>query len=176
MDDSLIAAIGTVKARISDRIATLQDDPTWQEIKKMYQGLGTLEEMCGMPKTDLGALLGITSNDGLAAIGKYEFAGQPPLEAAKRYLRKIAPKQTAASLDDIIAALEQGGLKANKDELRLSLSRSTTEIYKAGDDIYGLVESFPHIRRGTPGRRKSAQAGNGAEAAKTEGATSEEGK
>jgi hypothetical protein len=174
VDDSLIAAIGTVKARISDRIATLQDDPTWQEIKKMYQGLGTLEDMCGMPKTDLSALLGISS-DGAAAVGKYEYAGQPPLEAAKRYLRKIAPKQTAASLDDIIAALEKGDLKANKDELRLSLSRSTTEIYKAGDDIYGLVESFPHIRRGTPGRRKGAKAGNGAEA-KTEGGTEGDGK
>ena len=67
----------------------------------------------------------------------------------------IVPKQKAASLDEIMTALKSGGLEPNRDDLRISLSRSTTEIYKAGDDIYGLLESFPQIKRGTPGRRKT---------------------
>ncbi len=161
MDDSLMAAIGTVKVKITEQIAALQDDPTWHEIKKLYQGLGTLEELWGVPKTDLSALLGI-AGDSTATISKYEFAGQPPLEAAKQYLRKILAKgQKAASLDDILAALEQGGLTAKRDDLRLSLSRSTTEIVKTDNDVYGLLEAFPHIKRGSPGRKKGQQA-NGA--------------
>jgi hypothetical protein len=56
-------------------------------------------------------------------------------------------------------------LKPNRDELRLSLSRSTVEIYKAGDDVYGLVENFPNVKRGTPGRKKST---NGSTAAAVE--------
>src|SRR5258708_18398630 len=151
MDDSLMAAIGTVKVKITEQIAALQDDPTWHEIKKLYQGLGTLEELCGVPKTDLSALLGI-AGDSTATISKYEFAGQPPLEAAKQYLRKIlAQGQKAASLVDILAALEQGGLAAKRDDLRLSLSRSTTEIVKTDNDVYGLLEAFPHIKRRSPG-------------------------
>jgi hypothetical protein len=168
MDESFLPAIGTLKSKISDRIAALQDDPTWQEIKKLYQGLGTLEELSGMEKTDLGALLGIAGEAGGtsgAFIGKYEFVADSPLEAAKKYLRKIATKQQkAASLDELMDALVRGGLsKINRDDLRISLGRSTTEIYKAGEDIYGLLESFPNVRRGSPGRKKGVQQGNGTE-------------
>jgi hypothetical protein len=135
-----------------------------RELQRLYSGLGVLEELCGLPKTDLSSLLDIAGS-GTARIEKYAFVSDTPLDAAKKYLRMIAPKQKAASLEEILAALESGGLKPNRDELRLSLSRSTVEIYKAGEDVYGLVENFPNVKRGTPGRKKST---NGSTAAVVE--------
>lgn len=157
MTDSLQTAVTDLKSRIGIHILALRENQDWREIQRLYAGLGVLEDLCGLARTDLSSLLGI--GDAATAIGKLEFAGQPPLDAAKQYLQKIAPKQKAASLDDILDALQRGGLKANRDDLRISLSRSI-EIYKAGEDIYGLVESFPHIKRRNPGRRKAAT-GNG---------------
>src|SRR6266581_158732 len=154
MSGALENAVAELKGKIAERIALLKDDENWRELQRLHALLGPLEEYCQMPKTEFSTLLGIGSDDALK-IAPYEFAGLPPLEAAKKYLRKIAPKQKAASLDEIVAALDSGNLKANRDELRTSLSRSTVEIYKAGEDIYGLVENFPHIKRGTPGRKKS---------------------
>ena len=161
MTDSLTNAVAELKGKIAGHVAALKDDENWREIQRLYQGLGVLEDLCKMPKTELTELLGIAADDSVK-IGKYEFAGQPPLEAAKQFLRKIAPKQKAASLADILAALESGGLKAKEDDLRISLSRSTMEIYKAGEDIYGLLENFPHIKRGASGpKKKNAQGTDG---------------
>jgi hypothetical protein len=161
MVDALEIAVVDLKGKIAEQVAALRAEESWREIQRLHAGLNALEEICKLPRTDLATVLGIGSDD-RPKIKQYEFAGLPPLEAAKQYLRKIAPNQKAASLDEILAALESGDLKGvNRDDLRISLSRSTTEIYKAGDDIYGLVDSFPHIKRGTPGRKKST---NGAPA------------
>lgn len=163
MADALESAVADLKGKIAEQVTALQAETSWREIQRLHAGLNALEEICKLPKTPLATVLGIGSEH-KPAIKPYEFAGQPPLEAAKQYLRKIAPDQKAASLDEILAALESGSLKANKDDLRISLSRSTTEIYKTGEDIYGLVENFPHIKRGTPGRKRStanAQTGSG---------------
>ncbi len=157
MPDALENAVLDLKGKITEQVAALQAEASWREIKRLHTALNALEEYRNLPKTDLATVLGFNSDD-RPKIKPYEFAGQPPLEAAKQYLRKIAPIQKAASLDEIITALEAGSLKASRDDLRTSLSRSTVEIYKAGEDIYGLVENFPHIKRGTPGRKKSASA------------------
>lgn len=156
MSDALENAVIDLKGKISERIALLKDDDNWRELQRLYSGLGVLEELCKLPKTDLGSLLEISGSDASPKIDKFQFVADTPLDAAKKYLRMIAPKQKAASLDEIVAALLTGGRTADRNELRLSLSRSTTEIYKAGEDIYGLLESFPQIKRGTPGRKKSA--------------------
>jgi hypothetical protein len=165
MVDALEIAVVDLKGKIAEQVAALRAEESWREIQRLHAGLNALEEICKLPRTDLATVLGIGSDD-RPKIKQYEFAGLPPLEAAKQYLRKIAPNQKAASLVEILAALESGDLKGvNRDDLRISLSRSTTEIYKAGDDIYGLVDSFPHIKRGTPGRKKST---NGATAGAVE--------
>lgn len=157
MSDALENAVIDLKGKIAERIALLKDDENWRELQRLYSGLGVLEELCKLPKTDLGSLLEISGSEASPKIDKFQFVADTPLDAAKKYLRMIAPKQKAASLDEIMAVLSTGGLTTvNRNELRLSLSRSTTEIYKAGEDIYGLLESFPQIKRGTPGRKKSA--------------------
>lgn len=155
MSDSLVKAVEDLKGKIGERVAALKADPNWQEVQRLYSGLGVLEELCDQPKTDLTTLLGISTSK--TQIGEFEFAGLPPLEAAKSYLRKIKLiGQNATSLENIVSALKQGGLDVNKDELRISLSRSTYEILKAGEDIYGLLENFPHIKRGS-GKKKAPQ-------------------
>jgi hypothetical protein len=171
MGDALENAVAELMGKIAERVGALQQDENWRELQRLYSGLGVLEELCGLPKTDLGSILGIVGDAG-PKIEKYQFVGIPPLDAAKRYLGMIAPKQKAASLDEIISALATGGLTSvNRNDLRISLSRSTTEIYKAGEDIYGLLASFPQIKRGTPGRKKSA---NGAATVPPEGDAPEE--
>jgi hypothetical protein len=108
----------------------------------------------------LSALLGLSAESSGPKISEWEFAGMPPLDAAKSYLRMIAPKRKAAKVDEIIAALEQGGLKgANREDLRISLSRSTYEVYKVSDDLYGLLEFFPHVKRERGASKKKAAAG-----------------
>jgi len=159
MSDALENAVADLKGKIAERVALLKDDENWRELQRLYSGLGVLEELCKLPKTDLSALLDIGGVDAGPRIGKYDFVADQPLDAAKKFLRMIAPKQKVASMDEIMAALKSGGLTPSRDELRLSLSRSTVEIYKAGEDIYGLVENFPHIKRGTPGRKKSTSNG-----------------
>ncbi len=169
MSDALENAVAELKGKIAERIAVLKDDDNWRELQRLYSGLGVLEELCGWPKTDLSSLLEIGGSDSLPKVEKYQFVGLTPLDAAKRFLSMIAPKQKAASLDEIISALSTGGLSGvNRNDLRISLSRSTTEIYKAGEDIYGLLSSFPQIKRGTPGRKKSV---NGAVSASDMGTT-----
>ncbi len=156
MTDSLENAISDLKKRIAEHVAALRQDEHWREVQKLYTGLGVLEGLCGQPTTSLAVLLGISGEDSVLKIENWEFAGQPPLEAAKKYLKMIAPKRKAAPLDEIVKALDEGGLKASRDELRISLSRSTYEVYKVSDDVYGLLEFFPHVREK---RKKKAAAG-----------------
>ena len=56
---------------------------------------------------------------------------------------------------EIMSGIKSGGGETgSEDTLRLSLARSTVEIAKIGDDLCGLLEFFPHIKRGRPGRKK----------------------
>jgi hypothetical protein len=156
MTDSLEKAASELRTKIAEHVAAIQRDEHWQEIQRLYAGLGVLEGLCGHQKTELSSLLGINSEEVLK-ISNWEFAGMQPLDAAKKYLRMIAPKQKAAPLNDILKALDDGGLKASRDDLRISLSRSTYEVYKISEDVYGLLEFFPHVKekRGS-GKKKPA--------------------
>src|ERR1700720_1129503 len=100
MTDSLENAISDLKERIAEHVAALRQDEHWREVQKLYKGLGVLEGLCGQPNTSLAVLLGISGEDSVLKIENWEFAGQPPLEAAKKYLKMIAPKRKAAPLDE----------------------------------------------------------------------------
>jgi hypothetical protein len=45
----------------------------------------------------------------------------------------------------------------------MSLSRSTYDVVKAAEDLYGLIEYFPHVKRGrkkkSNGEKQDEQAG-----------------
>jgi hypothetical protein len=36
----------------------------------------------------------------------------------------------------------------------VSIAGSTTQVEKVGENLFGLVEFFPHVVRGRPGRKK----------------------
>ena len=160
MADTLGDTIIKLKSEIESHVATIKSDPAWTQIDKLYRALGTIEELAEQPRTSLVELFGIESSTGRdVRVKQGEFYGLEALEAAKRFLKK---KGEAASLDAIIAGLDTGGVQANKDTLRLSLSRSTWDIAKVGEDMYGLLEFYPHVKRGNRGK-KAAVAVNGSE-------------
>ncbi|HEY4258284.1 MAG TPA: hypothetical protein VGM66_13810, partial [Candidatus Udaeobacter sp.] len=126
-------------------------------IVKLHGAINQLEDLAGQKRTSLAMVL----NFGTAAeetpdaeqrsairVEPHEFYGLDALEAAKRYLHKVGPSRKSALFTDIVSAIKNGGGDpGNEDKLRLSLSRSTYEVAKIGDDRYGLLEFFPHVKR-----------------------------
>jgi hypothetical protein len=152
MSDSFTETIAKLKSEIEGHVVSMKAQPSWTQIEKLYRALGTIEELAETPRTSLVELFGIedgTTGKNVAS-KQGEFYGYEPLDAAKRFLKR---KGEAAPLDNILAALELGGVTANKDALRLSLSRSTWDVAKVGEDIYGLLEFYPHVKRGAKGKK-----------------------
>jgi hypothetical protein len=79
------------------------------------------------------------------------------------------------SFTDIVAGLRAGGCtQFDEDALRRSLIRSTYEIAKINDDLFGLVEFYPHLKRGRRRRRIDVAIGDRLQASdETEVVTSE---
>lgn len=154
MTEGLTETIEKLKAEISGHVQDLKTDPHWLEIEKLYKALNTIEGLAEQPATSLVQLFGIESEtDRGVSIKRGEFHGLEPVDAAKRYLKKkglIGDK--AVPLDDIMEALEKGDLKADRDAVRISLSRSTWDVVKVNEDVYGLVEFYPHLKRGKKGK------------------------
>src|ERR1017187_10033792 len=161
MASSLNETIEKLKAEIGGHVTIIKSNPSWAEVEKLYRALGTIEELAEAPHSTLVELFGI--DDGAGTGGKFvrvkdgEFYGLEPLEAAKRFLKR---KGEAATLPVIMEALKTGGVTANEDTLRLSLSRSTWDVAKISDDLYGLLEFYPHVKRGGRGK-KAATSANG---------------
>lgn len=162
MSGSLTETIEKLKSEIGGHVTIIRSNPSWAEVEKLYRALGTIEELADAPHTSLVELFGIEDS----AAGKNvrvkqgEFYGLEPLDAAKRFLKR---KGEAATLDEIVAAIQTGGIVLpSKDNLRLSLSRSTWDVAKVGEDLYGLLEFYPHVKRGAKGK-KAAAAVNGSE-------------
>ena len=84
MSDALENAVIDLKGKIAERIALLKDDDNWRELQRLYSGLGVLEELCKLPKTDLGSLLEIGGSDASPKIDKFQFVADTPLDAAKK--------------------------------------------------------------------------------------------
>jgi hypothetical protein len=134
-------------------------DEKMDELKKLISGLNTLEDLCGQPKTALASLFGFWDQGSPGAgvkIDPAEFWSKDPLEAAKEYLRRLGRAGIkSATFPEIIAAIRSGGGDpGNEDRLRLSLSRSTYEVAKIGEDRYGLIEFFEYVKRERGGRKK----------------------
>jgi hypothetical protein len=154
MAGSLIETIEKIKSEIGVHVTIIKSNPSWAEVEKLYRALGTIEELADQPRSSLVELFGIESADGRdVRVKPGEFFGQDALDAAKKYIKK---KGEAISLSEIISALKTGGVTANEDKLRLSLSRSTWDVAKVGDDLYGLVEFYPDLKRGNKGKKPVA--------------------
>lgn len=157
--ESLRIAVSDLKDKIQGLLEELKADPRFSEINKSIAALHSLEDVLGEDRSEIHGLWNSSTTSsipaperGAAQFRNDEFYGLESLEAAKRVLRKIGK---STRLADIIAGIKAGGGDpGNEDKLRVSLARSTVEVAKIGDDLFGLVEFYPHLKRGTPGRRK----------------------
>ena len=143
IDNSYEAAINQLRGDLQEKAEDIKTDLRMEDIFRLHQALNTIEQLADREKTSLVEVFGLESDP---RIRPDEFYGLEPLDAAKQYLRK---RGEARPLDEIVEALGSGGCTVlDMKKLRTSLSRSTWEVAKVGDDIYGLVEFYDHVQRG----------------------------
>jgi hypothetical protein len=147
MADSFTATIEKLKEEIETHVSDLKSNPAWIQVEKLYRALNTIEEVAEVPKTTLADLFGFAEASAVS-VRKGEFIGMDALDAAKAYMEK--KKAEAASLDEIVDALQTGGANTvGRDSLAMSLARSTWDVVKApGQELYQLVKYAPHVKRG----------------------------
>lgn len=151
VDANLKSAMDLIRGQAEAVAEKIRADPKIAEIRKLLQSLNALEDLDQSTRTTLGAMLQF-GDESTANSRPDEFYGLEPLEAAKRVLKKLG---RSASIGEIMAGIKAGGGETGpQDSLQLSLARSTMEIAKIGDGVFGLLEFYPHIKRGKPGRKK----------------------
>jgi len=128
-----------------------------EEVGRILSAINTMEELFGQEKTSLQGL-GINLAEDIpvgenvrvkvgrpqnADIRPDQFLGISPLDAAKKYLRTIG---RAAHVDEIANAVTRGSAAIKgagwREELEESLLRSTREVVKVQEHIYGLTEFY----------------------------------
>jgi hypothetical protein len=149
MSEEFSAAITALKGKAMRHVETLKALPEMAELIKVHSALNTLEDLCSMDKTPLSDLFGLESSKPLekqaALVRPGEFFGKKPLEAAKIYLKRR--NRQPASLEEIIDNLAAGSCEVkNKEELRTSLARSTFEIARLNDNLFGMLEWYPDVQ------------------------------
>jgi hypothetical protein len=142
-------ALTGMRQNLEAGVADLKSDPKMALIIESHRKLNDLESVLDKPKTSLAELFGLEvsekSEAKFAPARIDEYYSLQPLEAAKRYLKK---KGSAATLDEIVAAIKAGGCKVNSAaNLRKTLTRSTWQVAKVGNDIFGLVEFYGGRKR-----------------------------
>ena len=161
MSEALEQAIEAVRNEAKALADQINGDSRIVDLKKKVKALNTLEELMSHPKTSIGDLLDLGIAVPVAGsihdLEPDEFYGKEPLEAAKLYLRK---RGKPASLAEIIAGIRAGGgTPGPETALRTSLTRSTYQIAKINDDLYGLVEFYPGgLKRGRGTKKKRTAA------------------
>lgn len=148
--------IDGLRAQVMQRVETLKSHAAMAELLKLHAALNQVEDVEGIQRTNIGQLFGLDAMDsgGVTANGSTpkptlvvpgQFLGRPALEAAKEFL-KLRGKP--ATLDEIIAGLITGTCEPGKREkLRVSLSRSTFAFVKLGEDVYGLLDWYPEVKK-----------------------------
>jgi hypothetical protein len=178
-EDPYRLAAEKVRADIAERAEELKAHPAMAEIVRKKHALNALETLMGEQITSLADILGLEAESPQASelqLKPDEYYSLEPLEAAKRYLKR---RGEARSFSEILAAIRSAGCRADSEErLRESLTRSTYEVAKVGQDYFGLTE-FYGIKRGgkkrkfdngEPEKNESSEAKEeGAEALRGEG-------
>lgn len=156
MPDTLQAAADEIKNGIAGKAEEIKASPEMAELLRLLKALNALEDVLGVPLSSAGQMLGLAEPKD-EEVKPGEFYGLSPLEAAKRFLKK---RGEARPFDEILNAVRVGGgVSVNERDLRISLARSTWEIAKVGADVYGLLEFYPHVKRG----KKQREGGGPAE-------------
>ncbi|MGA3333415.1 MAG: hypothetical protein ABSC62_04530 [Terracidiphilus sp.] len=148
MTNGFTETIEKIMAEIETHVSSLKSNPEWTQIEKLYRALSTIEGLAEVPQTTLAEIFGFSDAGSRVSVRAGEFIGMDALDAAKAYLEK--KQDSAASLDEIVDALQTGGANlVARDSLRTSLARSTWDVVKApGQELYQLVKYAPHVKRG----------------------------
>jgi hypothetical protein len=158
MNEQVQTAADAIRSEVTQKANSLMADPQMTELVQLIHGLNALEGILQKPKTTLASLFlvkgeapaSVTATN--VTVARDEFVHIPALEAAKRYLRKVGKTtaKEARTLDEIVNAIKSGGGEVpNISVLRTQLIRSTADIKKVSEDVFGLLEWYPK-KRGRP--------------------------
>lgn len=119
---------------------------------KTLAAINVIEEMIGVARTQMpsmyqlddSATFGGPSTSGkTTSIKADEYLGEEPVDAAKKYMRKVGH---AVHIDEIGEAISKGGAAIRgadwKERLGNSLLRSTADVIKVQDKTFGLVDFY----------------------------------
>jgi len=156
MSDPIRSAASELRRMIQDKVEVIQAMREMAEIRKWHQSLIALEDIIEEPHTSLADVFGFNKEEG-SPVKFDEFVGLSTLDAAKRYLKK---RDDARPFVEIVEMIHAGGGKVeSEDKLKTQLSRSTLDIIKIGER-YGLLEKYPHIKRGKGAKRVGSEGVN----------------
>lgn len=145
MTNPIQTAADDLKRQLAEKVEAMKSLPAMAEVLKLQQALNALEDVLAVQRTSLAEVFGLDAGVNVP-IRSDEFYGLSALDAAKKYLKK---RGEARPLKEIIEAIRSGGGQPGSEtDLRESLSRSTYQIAKVGQDLYGLVEFYPNLKRG----------------------------
>ena len=167
------SAADEMKRIMQEKVEEIKSNPAMGEILKILQALNSMEDLMNEPRTSLSQVfdLQLETEPAQHTIRFDEFVGLTPLEAAKKYLKKM---KEARPFPEIVEAINSGGGRVgSEDELKTSLSRSTLEVVKIGDR-YGLLEHYPQIKRGKKKRGRPPQNDEGGQGANDKTTTVED--
>jgi hypothetical protein len=168
MTETYRAAAEAMRGELKAKVEAILGDARMADVLKLHQALNGIEDLMGETRTPLGAYFSIegigTGGPGggpgwssRPSVRFDEFVGLGALEAAKVYLKKASD---ARPFTEILEAIRSGGGEVgNEEKLRTGLSRSTLDVVKIGDR-YGMLEKYPHMKRGKKkGSKTTASAG-----------------
>jgi hypothetical protein len=165
MNQEMQSAAAALRRELGEKVAAIKNDPQMAEVMEMVRVLNGLEGLIQQSKTTLAQVFALEDGTATAAItptvAPDEFVHIAALEAAKRYLRKVG--KPAREFREIVTAIKAGGGEVRDEAaLRNSLIRSTADIKKVSDSLFGLLEWYP-ARRGRPPGSKSTNGQNDAQ-------------
>lgn len=151
--DHIVRTLEDYKSRLSSK---------WGELVRLLAVINSIEDDCGAPRTNLhdlslaGAPLegGDTASQappkvpivrgagGVSQIRPDEYLGQDPLVAAKKYIERVGH---SVAFDEIAEAVQRGGAGVKgewRKKLETGLIRSTADVVKIRDGIFGLVKFY----------------------------------
>lgn len=169
MNDTIQGMATTLRTQLQEKVDAIKATPEMEEILRLHRALNGLEEAIPRERTTLAEVFGLgpeavgagtpLSFRKTEALKQWEFTGMQPLQAAKHFLKKVGEPR---HINEIVSAIrDHGGNPGSVDHLKTALTRSTFDVVKVSDDMYGPIEAFPHIKRTGRWNKKKGGTANG---------------
>lgn len=169
MNDTIQGMATTLLGQLQGKVDAIKATPEMEEILRLHRALNGLEDAIPRDRTTLAEVFGLgpeaaganpaVSFRKVELLKEWEFTGMQPLQAAKHFLKKVGEPR---HINEIVSAIrDHGGNPGSVDHLKTALTRSTFDVVKVSDDMYGPIEAFPHIKRTGRWNKKKGGASNG---------------